>query len=48
LSKPASSNIEIRLLTALIGLAFTSSILGIFGSIRASRNVVVRNTKITP
>lgn len=48
LSKPVSSNIEIRLLTALIGLAFTSSIIGIFGSIRASNNVVVRNTKITP
>lgn len=48
LSKPASSNIEIRLLTTLIGLAFASSILGIFGSIHASNNVVVRNTKITP
>lgn len=47
LSKPASSNIEIRLLTALIGLAFTSSILGIFGSIRASSSVGIRNTKIT-
>ncbi|MBE9190786.1 hypothetical protein IQ230_10545 [Gloeocapsopsis crepidinum LEGE 06123] len=47
LSKPASSNIEIRLLTALIGLAFTSSMLGIFGSIRASSSVGIRNIKIT-
>lgn len=47
LSKPASSNIEIRLLTALIGLAFISSVIGIFGSIRASSSVSMRNTKIT-
>lgn len=38
LSNPASSNIEIRLLTALIGLAFLSSIVGVVASVRlASR-----------
>jgi hypothetical protein len=47
LSNPASSNIEIRLLTALIGLAFISSVIGIYGSIRASSSVSMRNTKIT-
>lgn len=47
LSKPASSNIEIRLLTALIGFAFISSIIGIFGSIRASSSVSIKNNKIT-
>jgi hypothetical protein len=46
LSNPASSNIEIRLLTALIGLAFLASILGIVGSIRASSSILVRNTKL--
>jgi len=39
LSNPASSNIEIRLLTALIGLAFFSSLIGLAASIRlASRS----------
>ena len=34
LSSPASSNIEIRLLTALIGLAFVSSLVGVVASVR--------------
>jgi hypothetical protein len=34
LSDPAESNIEIRLLTGLIGLAFVSSLLGLIASIR--------------
>ena len=39
LSSPASSNIEIRLLTGLIGLAFVSSLIGLVGAIRvASRD----------
>lgn len=38
LSDPASSNIEIRVLTGLIGLAFTSALIGLVASIRlASR-----------
>ncbi len=36
LSNPASSNIEIRLLTGLIGLAFASSLIGLIASIRMS------------
>lgn len=36
LSNPASSNIEIRLLTGLIGLAFASSLVGLIASIRMS------------
>lgn len=48
LSNPASSNINIRLLTALIGLAFVSSILGLFASIRASSSVKTRSIKNTP
>jgi len=34
LSRPASSNIEIGLLTALIGLAFVSSLAGLIASVR--------------
>ncbi|MEM7020085.1 MAG: hypothetical protein AAF512_22435 [Pseudomonadota bacterium] len=34
LSRPASSNIEIGFLTALIGLAFFSSLLGLVASLR--------------
>lgn len=34
LSTPASSNIDIRLLTGLIGLAFASSLMGLVASIR--------------
>ncbi|MEZ5553819.1 MAG: hypothetical protein R3E82_23285 [Pseudomonadales bacterium] len=40
LSNPASSNIEIKLLTTLIGVAFVSSLLGLFASI----NSAVRST----
>jgi hypothetical protein len=36
LSNPASSNIEIRLLTGLIGLAFASSLIGLIASVRMS------------
>ena len=36
LSHPASSNIEIRLLTTLIGLAFVSSLLGLIASLRSA------------
>jgi hypothetical protein len=34
LSDPASSNIEIRVLTGLIGLAFASSLIGLVASVR--------------
>lgn len=36
LSRPASSNIEIRVLTGLIGLAFVSSLVGLVASLRAA------------
>ena len=36
-SGPASSNIEVGLLTALIGFAFASSLLGLIASLRISR-----------
>lgn len=41
LSSPASSNIEIRLLTGLIGLAFVSSLLGLFASVGLSGSASV-------
>ena len=34
LSNPVSSNIEVRVLTALIGLAFVSSLIGLVASVR--------------
>ena len=38
LSSPVSSNIEVQLLTTLIGLAFVSSLIGLVGAVRlASR-----------
>jgi hypothetical protein len=43
LSKPASSNIEIRLLTVLIGLAFAASLVGLMRSIRLAERVTNRN-----
>jgi hypothetical protein len=36
LASPASSNIEIRFLTGLIGLAFVSSLVGLIASVRLS------------
>jgi hypothetical protein len=36
LSNPVATNIEIRLLTALIGLAFVSSLVGLIASVRMS------------
>lgn len=42
LSKSASSNIEIHLLTALIGLAFVSSLVGLFASLRQAGRVSMR------
>ncbi len=39
LSNPASSSIDVRLLTALIGLAFVSSVIGLLGSIRTASRV---------
>ena len=48
LSDPAESNIEIRLLTSLIGLAFVSSLVGLFASIRlaaTSGDTIVRGTR---
>lgn len=39
LSRSAASNIEIHLLTALIGLAFVSSLVGLFASLRQAGRV---------
>lgn len=43
LSRPVSSNIEIRLLTALIGLAFLSSLIGLIASIHLSSRGLSRS-----
>lgn len=48
LAEPASSNIEIRLLTALIGLALISSILGVYGSIRATSTISLKTSRGKP
>ncbi len=41
MSKSAASNIEIHLLTALIGLAFASSLVGLFASVRKAGRVSI-------
>ena len=40
LSRPASSNIEVGLLTALIGMAFASSLLGLVASLHLARTEI--------
>jgi hypothetical protein len=40
LSNPAASNIEIRVLTGLIGVAFVASLVGLVASIRLARRAV--------
>ena len=40
LSRPADSNIEIRVLTCLIGVAFVASLVGVVASIRLARQAV--------
>jgi hypothetical protein len=40
LSNPAASNIEIRLLTCLIGVAFVTSLVGLVASVRLARRAV--------
>lgn len=40
LSNPADSNIEIRVLTGLIGVAFGASLVGVVASVRLARQAV--------
>ncbi len=45
LSNPVSSNIEVRVLTALIGLAFASSLIGLVASIRLAAGHAAGNPR---
>lgn len=45
LSNPASSNIEVRVLTALIGLAFAAALIGLVGTLRLASGLPWNNVQ---